>query len=148
MEVIVALRNVGDGHNASDPAFNQLRANLLEQYEVERVEDLPINFRGIVAQAAEAKLTDVLNEFAERRMASQMAQSSFVNTLEILSPFAVLHGAPSSRARCTASSTPATTRRCGLPRACGQACPGPASACRPTWRRARQRPPRRRTARR
>ena len=93
MEVIVALRNVGDGHNASDPAFNQLRANLLEQYDVERVEDLPINFRGIVAQAAEAKLTDVLNEFAERRMASQMAQSSFVNTLEILSPFAVLQSA-------------------------------------------------------
>ncbi len=93
MEVIVALRDVGDGHNANDPAFSQLRANLLEQYDVDHIEDLPINFRGIVAQTAEAKLTDVLNEFAERRMASQMAQSHFVNTLEILSPFAVLQSA-------------------------------------------------------
>lgn len=93
MDVIVALRAVGDGHNANDPAFNQLRANLLEKYEVEKVEDLPINFRGAVAQAAEADLTEILNEYAEKRIANQVAQTDFVKSLEFVSPFLILQSA-------------------------------------------------------
>lgn len=93
MEVIVALRAVGDGHNANDPAFNRLKANLLEEYGVDRVEDLPVNFRGIVAQAAEADLTDILNEYAEKRMANQVAQTDFVKSLEFVSPFLMLQSA-------------------------------------------------------
>ena len=59
------LREVGDGHNAGAPQFMQLRANLLVQYDVERVEDLPVNFRGVVSEVAEADVTEVMNRFAE-----------------------------------------------------------------------------------
>lgn len=93
MGVIVELRAIGDGHNASDPAFNQLRANLLEQYKVERVEDLPINFRGVVAQSAEADLTDILNEYAEKSMVKQVEQTAFVKSLQVVSPFVALQSA-------------------------------------------------------
>jgi len=93
MDVIVALRAVGDGHNSNDLAFEQLRTNLLAEYEVERVEDLPINFRGVVAQAAEADLTDILNEYAEKRMSNQTEQTAFVRSLEFVSPFSVLQSA-------------------------------------------------------
>ena len=93
MAVIVALRSVGDGHNQNDPAFNQLRANLLEKYGVEKVEDLPINFRGVVAKTAEAELTQVLNEYAEKRMANQVAQTAFVKSFELVSPFLILQSA-------------------------------------------------------
>ncbi|MEM9233039.1 MAG: DUF3526 domain-containing protein, partial [Pseudomonadota bacterium] len=87
MDVLVALREVGDGHNANDPAFDRLRANLLEQYGVETVEELPINFRGMVAMTAEADLTEILNEYAEKRMTRQAAQADFVRGLSFLSPF-------------------------------------------------------------
>ena len=87
MDMIVALRSVGDGHNANDPAFNRLRANLLDEYGVEKVEELPINFRGVVAQAAEADLTDILNEYAEKRMKIQVKQTQFVKSYELVSPF-------------------------------------------------------------
>lgn len=80
------LREVGDGHQSEDPAFVQLRDNLLEEHGVEKVEDLPINFRGMVAQYAEAKLTDVLNEYAEQRMAIEAAQASAVQRFGWLSP--------------------------------------------------------------
>ena len=93
MDVIVALRSVGDGHNANDPAFTKLKANLLEQYGVEKVEELPINFRGVVAQTAEAKLTDILNEYAEKRLANQVAQIKAVKTFEFVSPFLILQSA-------------------------------------------------------
>ncbi len=90
MDVLVSLRELGDGHNASDPAFNRLRANLLEQYGVESVDDLPINFRGMVAMTSEEDLTKVLNEYAEKRMAKQAAQAKFVRTLSFVSPFIAL----------------------------------------------------------
>lgn len=93
MDVIMALRSVGDGHNANDPAFNRLRVNLLEEYAVEQVEDLPINFRGVVAQAAESELTEVLNNYAKKRMANQLTQTKLVKSYEFISPFITLQSA-------------------------------------------------------
>lgn len=84
--VIAQLRKLGDGHNANDPAFTQLRQSLLEQYDVETVEQLPINFRGAVAQASEAQLTKVLNDFAEQRMDEELAQTQISRHFGWLSP--------------------------------------------------------------
>ena len=80
------LREVGDGHDAGAPQFQQLRANLLAQYGVTRLEDLPVNFRGIVAQSAEADLTEVMNRHAEKRMALEAAQARFAAAFGWLSP--------------------------------------------------------------
>ena len=80
------LRAVGDGHNADTPAFQQLKADLLAQYDVTRPEDLPVNFRGIVAQTAEAGLTAVMNRHAEQRMALEAAQARSVAAFGWLSP--------------------------------------------------------------
>lgn len=85
-QLLADLRELGDGHNAADPAFNALRANLLAEYNVDTVEELPINFRGVVAQASEAKLTAVMNEYAERRMAQEVRQSLHANSFGWLSP--------------------------------------------------------------
>lgn len=80
------LDKQGDGHNASDPAFARLKAELLDRYDVDRVEDLPVNFRGIVAGQAEANLTDVLNRYAEDRMAAEEAQTELARGFGWLSP--------------------------------------------------------------
>ncbi|MEM1106942.1 MAG: DUF3526 domain-containing protein [Pseudomonadota bacterium] len=89
------LRALGDGHNTADPAFAQLRANLLAQYGVEQVEDLPVNFRGVVAQTSEAELTRVMNEYAGQRMALETAQSAAMAKFGWLSP--VLAASSASR---------------------------------------------------
>jgi ABC-2 type transport system permease protein len=75
LKMLTELRKLGDGHNANDPAFARLRADLLAQYKVERPEDLPVNLRGVVAQYAEAKLTRTLNDYAERQMRAETAQA-------------------------------------------------------------------------
>ena len=80
------LRKLGDGHNANDSAFQQLRQDTLEQYGVDQVEDLPINFRGVVAMAGEKKLTEVLNEYADRRMAGEMQQEKLIANYGWLTP--------------------------------------------------------------
>lgn len=80
------LRKLGDGHNAADPAFAKLRENLLAQYNVETVEELPVNFRGVVARTSETKLTQVLNRYADDRMQAERAQSEHANQYGWLSP--------------------------------------------------------------
>ncbi len=84
--VLEELRKLGDGHNAADAAFEQLKKNLLAKYEVEKIEDLPINFRGSVAQYSEKKLTSVLNQFAEKRMEEELSQAQIARQFGWLTP--------------------------------------------------------------
>ncbi len=90
------VRKLGDGHNANDPAFAQLRADLLAQHGVQRVEDLPVNLRGVVAQVSEQKLTDTLNRYAQAQMAAQTRQADALSGFGWLTP--LLAVADASRA--------------------------------------------------
>ncbi|MDY6926440.1 MAG: DUF3526 domain-containing protein [Pseudomonadota bacterium] len=91
--VLKKLRQMGDGHNANDPAFKAFKDNLLAQYNVDSVEELPINFRGVVAQKSEADLTEVLNEFAEQQMAQQQSQAVIARMFGWLSPMIAIQNA-------------------------------------------------------
>ena len=84
--LIEELRELGDGHNAADPAFDALRAEIMNQYGVDSEEDLPVNMRGIVAEASEANLTEVLNRYAEARMDEEIAQATVARGGALLSP--------------------------------------------------------------
>ena len=86
LELNAALRRLGDSHNANDPNFANLRAQILAQYDVDRVEDLPINFRGLVAYEGEAQTTEVLNQFADEHMDTELRQSAVVGRFGLLSP--------------------------------------------------------------
>ncbi|APE27155.1 DUF3526 domain-containing protein [Aurantiacibacter gangjinensis] len=84
--MLAEQRKLGDGHNAADPAFEQLQAQVLEQYDVETIEELPINWRGVVATYSEAELTDLLNRFAENRMSLEAGQSRLFDLFGLASP--------------------------------------------------------------
>ena len=81
-----AVRNLGDGHNAADPAFARLRANLLAEYEVESPEELPVNIRGIVAEESEAQLKTVMDRFSARYREQEMNQVDLLRWLSVFSP--------------------------------------------------------------
>ena len=80
------LRAVGDGHDVDAPGFRQFQLDLLAQYDVEHLEDLPVNFRGIVSQIAEKGLTEVMNRHAEERFAREADQARFAAAFGWLSP--------------------------------------------------------------
>jgi len=87
------LRKLGDGHNAADPAFAKLRSNLFAQYDVDKVDDLPLNFRGLVAQQSEEELTDTLNDYANKRMSRELEQSKRLNSFGRISPYVAISAA-------------------------------------------------------
>ena len=72
------LRKFGDGHDASDPAFEELKQRLLTEHGVDSVEELPMNFRGVVSEYNEGKVTELLNEFAEARMQTESVQNALL----------------------------------------------------------------------
>ena len=84
------LRKLGDGHNAADPAFEQLKQNLFAKYNVNKIEDLPVNFRGAVAEFSEKKLTKLLNTFAEKRMQDELAQTQIARQFGWITPATAL----------------------------------------------------------
>jgi len=87
------LRKLGDGHNAADPAFKKLRTKILEEHRVEHVEDLPVNFRGVVAFKSETDLTNTLNAYAEKRMTQERAQATHLSAYSWVSPYLAISGA-------------------------------------------------------
>lgn len=53
---------------------------------MERIENLPVNFRDIVVMEDEQKLTKVLNEFANLRMAAELSQTEHLADYGWLTP--------------------------------------------------------------
>lgn len=96
LAMLTDLRKLGDGHNAKDPAFEKLRTDLLTQYGVEQVEDLPVNFRGVVAMNAEQELTKVLTEYAETRMNAETQQAKLLARHGWVTPTLAVAGASRS----------------------------------------------------
>ena len=86
LTMLTEMRGLGDGHDVDDSVYNDVQASLLAQYGVASVEDLDINIRGVLAQKAEAELTDTLNVYADRRMAAEMRQSERVTAHGWLTP--------------------------------------------------------------
>ncbi len=105
--MLAEQRKLGDGHDAADPAFMRLQAQVLEQYDVETIEELPINWRGVVASYSEAELTDLLNSYAEERMGLEASQSRLFDLFGLASPTIAI----SSASRTLAGTDLATHHR-------------------------------------
>jgi ABC-2 type transport system permease protein len=84
---------LADGHNAADPGFAVLTAQLLDTYDVDDVADLPMNIRGIVSSAGEAAATEKLNEYAQQRLSDELNQAHVVDRLALLSPLLAIRRA-------------------------------------------------------
>ena len=93
LAMLTEVRRLGDGHNANDPAFAQLRAELMAQHGVQRVEDLPLNLRGVVAEHSERQLTATLNAWAQRQQAGEQRLAQRLAAHGWFTPVLALAGA-------------------------------------------------------
>jgi len=80
------LRKIGDSHNPDDPHFAAFQARVLSQYGVTRIEDLPVNYRGLLAMEGEALTSRLFDEYAERQVAEQRRQGAVATGFGLLSP--------------------------------------------------------------
>ena len=87
------LRAMGDSHNPDDPFFNAFKARTLQQYGVDKVEDLPVNYRGLLALEGEKLTSKLFDEYATRQFKAQKAQSQQTDLVGLVSPAIALRRA-------------------------------------------------------
>jgi ABC-2 type transport system permease protein len=59
---------------------------MLKQYGIEKVEDMPVNYRGLLAVEGEKLTSKLFDEYANRQFAQQKAQSGFADAAGLISP--------------------------------------------------------------
>ncbi|WP_288487389.1 DUF3526 domain-containing protein [uncultured Novosphingobium sp.] len=80
------LRAIGDSHNPDDPHFAAFKRSVLDRYGVSRIEDLPINYKGVVALEGERLTSSLFDQYAAKSFAAQARQNAMVDLAGLLSP--------------------------------------------------------------
>ncbi|HEV2612949.1 MAG TPA: DUF3526 domain-containing protein [Noviherbaspirillum sp.] len=85
-----ALGQIGDSHNPNDPYFSDFRKQVLARYGVSRVEDLPVNYGGLLLAEGERLTSELFDEYMQADFQTQDRQSAFINRFGIVSPVIAL----------------------------------------------------------
>jgi len=88
--VIRDLVATGDRANPQDAHFTAFRANLLAQYGVEKVQDLPLNYKGLVGLEAERITSELFEQYAQTAYERQAEQLRRMDGLAWFSPLLAL----------------------------------------------------------
>ena len=80
------LHRLGDAHNPDDPFFTAFRQKVLRHYGVDRIEDLPVNYNGLLAVEGEKLTSRLFDDYARRSFTVQQAQSRLTDGFGIISP--------------------------------------------------------------
>lgn len=84
------LAAMGDSHNPDDPYFAAFRQRTLEEYGVDRVEDLPANYRGLLAVEGERMTSQLFDDYSKRSFDLLERQNRFVAAAGLLAPLTAL----------------------------------------------------------
>jgi ABC-2 type transport system permease protein len=80
------LRQLGDSHNPDDPHFAKFKQSVLDQYGVKSVEELPVNYKGVLALEGERLSTSLFDRYTGESYAAQARQNRLVDAAGVLSP--------------------------------------------------------------
>ncbi|MBN45103.1 MULTISPECIES: ABC transporter permease [unclassified Methylophaga] len=98
------IAKVGDSHNPDDPHFTEFREKVLAEYGVSRVEDLPVNWRGVVMQEGERITSEVFTQQYENLMQIAEQQNELVRQVALFSPYLLANNLSSIVAATNADS--------------------------------------------
>lgn len=84
------LAAIGDSHDPDDPYFNDFRARTLAKYGVQRVEDLPVNYGGLLMAEGERMTSRLFDEFMRADFARQRQENAIVHAASLFSPVIAL----------------------------------------------------------
>jgi ABC-2 type transport system permease protein len=80
------LRQMGDSHNPDDPHYAEFKRETLRRYGVTRVEDLPVNYKGLLALEGEKLTSALFDRYASESYSAQAIQNRMVEAAGVLSP--------------------------------------------------------------
>lgn len=98
------IAKVGNSHDPDDPYFNEFRERVLAEYGVTRVEDLPVNWRGVLMQEGERITSEVFGKQYEKLMQLAEQQNQLVSHVAWFSPYLLANNLSSIFAATNAES--------------------------------------------
>jgi ABC-2 type transport system permease protein len=90
------IAKIGDAHKSDDPYFNEFKKSKLKQYGVTNVDELPINWKGLVMKEGERITSEVFSkqyEIIEQKINKQLF---LYNAFSILSPYMIVNSLSNS----------------------------------------------------
>ena len=84
------LAALGDSHDPDDPYFADFKKKVLAQYGVSKVEDLPVNYKGLLGMEGERLTSALFERYANASFDRQDAQLRRVDGIALLSPVIAL----------------------------------------------------------
>lgn len=84
------LRAMGDSHDPDDPYFDAFKRKTLASYGVARIEDLPVNYKGLLAIEGERMTSSLFDRYADQAFAAMARQSATMDAFGLLSPTVAL----------------------------------------------------------
>lgn len=81
------VRRHGDSHNPDDPHYARFRAETLARHGVSRVEDLPVNYAGVVMAEGERISAEIFARHFEALTQRMEAQAAWVERAAWLAPY-------------------------------------------------------------
>ncbi|WP_332606141.1 ABC transporter permease [Acinetobacter sp. ESBL14] len=81
---------LGDSHNPDDPYFSDFKQKILDQYKVGRVEDLPVNFKGLLMAEGERLSSELFNRYLAQNIEKQQLQNHYLDQFSWASPILAL----------------------------------------------------------
>jgi len=90
IDVARDLTAMGDSHNPDDPYFAGFRRQVLAQYGVSKLEDLPVNYKGLLGIEGERMTSELFDRYADASFERQQAQSRWMDAFGLLSPVLAL----------------------------------------------------------
>ncbi|MGB9990023.1 ABC transporter permease [Massilia sp. SM-13] len=88
--IAAELKNLGDSHNPDDPHFRKFRERTLAAYGVSRVEDLPVNYGGLVIAEGERLTSELFQRHMRADYAIQARQAELLRGAALASPLIAL----------------------------------------------------------
>jgi ABC-2 type transport system permease protein len=85
-DIARGVRALGDSHDPSNPHFAALKENTLGRYGVSRIEDLPINYAGVVMAESERVSSAIFDAFHDRLAAAYHAQDELTLAAGLYTP--------------------------------------------------------------
>ncbi len=87
IELTRATEALGNSHNPNDPHFNAFKAKVLADYGVTRVEDLPVNYAGVVMAEGERLSAKVYAEHYQTLVNQFNKQDSLIDGFSLANPY-------------------------------------------------------------
>lgn len=87
LETHAELRKMGDSHNPNDPHFNNFKASVLKKYNVKSVEELPVNYKGLLAIEGEKMTSQLFDKYNQKMFTAHETQNGIYSALGLIDPF-------------------------------------------------------------